>query len=284
LVELLLAGVITAFVLGAVSLCLRQLSDAKGSSRLQLAAYLRADSALSMLRSDLATVLRDRDLFWTRVLLTDTAVQTPLGLVDRDEVVVFNSRLRPVHDLDFAGDGIEFETQYRIEEDALGPVLWKRRDAVPDEYPLGGGVANPVVGGIVGLSMEAYDGDLWYQEWDSDWDGLPLAVRVTVIASGHSADQDPFDAPLVTLRTVIPIDRVPPPIDESALEDEQEETEETEESPDDGEVPEAGDIGVTGDVPEAGGGGIIPGGTGTPAGSGTSGAGPSTSDHDRGNR
>jgi hypothetical protein len=218
MVELLVAGVITAFVLGAVSMCLSQLTSAKTTSRMNLEAHLRADAALAALRRDIVSVLRDQDLFHTRLLLYDNATRTPLGPVDRDEILVFNTRLRPIRDLDFMGDGMEFETQFRIEEDALGPALWQRRDAVPDEYPQGGGTVTPLVSGLVSLSVEAYDGDQWYPDWDSDFDGLPLAVRVMVIASGYRNGQDVYDAPLAALRTVIPIDRVlPPPQEEPDL-------------------------------------------------------------------
>ncbi len=222
LVELMVAGLITAFVIGAVSVSLSQLGRAKSSSRTLLAAYLRADSALTALRRDIVSVLRDSDLFWTRLLLEDHAVSTPLGPMDRDELLLFSSQLRPIRDLDFIGDGSEFETHYRIDEDEIGPVLWKRRDAVPDEYPRGGGVATPLIAGVVGLALEAYDGDLWYPMWDSDFDGLPLAIRATVVASGCRDGADPFESPLAILRTVIPIDRVPLPQEPPAEDDEDE--------------------------------------------------------------
>jgi hypothetical protein len=263
-VELLVAGVITAFVLGAVSMCLSQLSDAKTRSRMNLEAHLRADASLAVLRRNIVSVLRNADLFYTRVLLFDSATPTPLGHVDRDEILVFNTRLRPIRDLNFMGDGMEFETQFRIETDALGPVLWQRRDAVPDEYPRGGGTITPLVSGIVSLAMEVYDGDQWYQEWDSDYDGLPLAVRVTVIASGHREGQDVFDAPLATLRTVVPIDRVLPPLEET-----EPDLGLTEELPEEGgEVPAEGappidfgpSTGGTGPTERGGGGGGSMGG------------------------
>ncbi len=222
LVEMMVAAMITAFVVGAVSVSLSQLGRAKSSSRTLLSAHLRADSALTAMRRDIASVLRDPDLFWTRLLLEDHTASTPLGPMDRDEILLFSSRMRPVRDLDFIGDGIEFETQYRIDEDDLGPVLWQRRDAVPDEYPRGGGVATPLIAGIVGLALEAYDGDLWYPSWDSDFDGLPLAIRVTVVASGSRDGADPFESPLAILRTVIPIDRVAPPQEPPAQDDEEE--------------------------------------------------------------
>ena len=219
LVELMVAALMTAFVLGAVSMSLSQLSRAKSGSREQLVAHLRADAALNAVRRDVVTVLRDPDLFWTRLLLIDHSIASPLGRMDRDEILLFNVQLRPIRDLDFIGDGVEFEAHLRIEEDPDGIVLWQRRDAVPDEYPRGGGVATPLISGVVGLSMEAYDGDLWYPSWDSDFDGLPLAIRVTVAASGCRDGQDPYASTLALLRTVIPIDRVPPPVEPPAEDD-----------------------------------------------------------------
>jgi len=266
LVELMVAALMTAFVLGAVSMSLSQLSRAKSGAREQLSAHLRADAALNAVRRDVVSVLRDQDLFWTRLLLTDHSISSPYGPMDRDEILVFNTQLRPIRDLDFIGDGAEFEAHLRIEEDPDGIVLWQRRDAVPDEYPRGGGVATPLISGVVSLGMEAYDGDLWYPSWDSDFDGLPLAIRVTVVASGCRDGQDPYGSTLAILRTVIPIDRVPPP-DEPPAEDEQDDADGDgqPDEPGDGEVPG----GIDGDPalpdgtlpPESfpgGGGGIRP--------------------------
>ncbi len=243
LVELMLAGLITTFVLGVVSLSLSQLSRAKTGTKQQLEAYLRADSALTTLRRDLISTLRDRDLYWTRLLLTDAVAATPLGQLERDEILVFNAQLRPIRDLDFIGDGTEFETQYRVSDDALGPALWQRRDAVPDEFPRGGGVATPIAAGILALSLEVYDGEEWFPDWDSDFDGLPWAIRATVLASGHRDGQDPYDAPLAVLRTTIPLDRVPPPAEPPAPEETEEDLPET------GEDGEAGGAGAGGAAP-----------------------------------
>jgi len=222
LIEMMVACVITAFVLSSVAMSLSQLSRAKSTCKERLDAHLRADTAVAALRRDIATIIRTDDLFWTRLLIVDDTVPTALGQMDRDELLVFNHRLRPIRDIDFSGEGLEYETQYRIEEDELGPALWRRRDAVPDEYLLGGGIAAPLVEGIVGLSIEAYDGNEWYHEWDSDYDGLPLAVRLTVIASGHRTGDDVYDAPLAVLGTVIPIVRVLSPADLLELDEEPE--------------------------------------------------------------
>ncbi|TDJ57100.1 MAG: prepilin-type N-terminal cleavage/methylation domain-containing protein, partial [Planctomycetota bacterium] len=70
LVELMVAALMTAFVMSAVTMSLSQLSRAKAGGREQLAAHLRADAALNAVRRDVISVLRDQDLFWTRLLLT----------------------------------------------------------------------------------------------------------------------------------------------------------------------------------------------------------------------
>jgi type II secretion system protein J len=213
LIEVLVAGVVTAFVLGVIATSLAQVSKAKHLGRERFNAHLRADAALNAMRRDIASVIRADDLFFTRLLITDGLVRTEGGPMDRDEIVVFNTRLRPARSLDFRGEGMEYETQYRVAEDEFGPALWQRRDAMMDEFPLGGGVATPLADGVISLLIEAYDGDRWHDQWDSDEQGLPLAVRVTVTASGHGDEADAYASAWATLRTVISIDRVAPPAD-----------------------------------------------------------------------
>jgi len=166
---------------------------------------------LREIRANLISLTRSDDLFDCQFYLTDGVQRTAIGEVDRDEVLFFNTALRPVRDIDYNGEGLEYETQYRVEDDSLGPALWHRRDPVPDQYTFGGGQASPLVEGIVGLSFEAYDGFEWLSEWRSDDQGLPKAVRITLIASGHRMGEDPYeDTSFTTLRTVVPFDRVTP--------------------------------------------------------------------------
>lgn len=227
LAEVILAGLIAVLVLGSVSTSLGQLGRSRSMSRDRFAAHLRADAALSMVRRDLAEIIRADDLFFTRFLLYDDTINTPEGVLPRDEVIFFNTQLMPVREVDhFSGEGVEYEVHYRVEEDELGPVLWQRRDPVPDEFPLGGGVATPTADGIVGLSIEVYDGIEWFDEWDSDIQGLPLAISIEIIASGHPEGGNVYDAPLARLRTIVPVDRVLPPLDvfeaeEAALREEE---------------------------------------------------------------
>ena len=244
-----MAGLIIALLLGTVTMSLHQLGKVKSLSARHLAACLRADAALAALRSEIVSVLRADDLFFSRLQVTDRAGPSALGLLDRDSILLFNTRLRPVREIDYIGEGMSYETQLRIEEDEVGPVLWQRRDPVPDEYPLGGGVATPLVEGIIAVSIEAYDGFQWFEEWDSDTDGLPWALKVMVVASGYLPGTDAYDAPTAVLRTVIPIDRVPPSADQLA----------DEEGEAGGADSEEGGIGGPGDEPGSPDGDTAPG-------------------------
>jgi prepilin-type N-terminal cleavage/methylation domain-containing protein len=133
IVELVIAIAVSAMVIVTVSTALSRISKTRDVARTRLDAVTRANAALDAVRRDLVSVVRDGDLFYSRVLLFDGASFTPYGMMGRDEILVFNNRLRPMRRDDYAGEGGEYESQYRIEEDSSGSVLWLRRDAVPDE-------------------------------------------------------------------------------------------------------------------------------------------------------
>ena len=213
LIELVIAIAVSAVVILTVSSILGRISRTRDVARVRLDAATRAGAALEAVRRDLVSVIRDSDLFQTRVLLLDGVGASAYGLVHRDEILVFNNRLRPMKRDDYAGEGGEYESQYRFEDDAAGSVLWMRRDAVPDENSEGGGLAIPAVEGVIGISIEAYDGEAWYPDWDSDFMGLPWALRIEVTATGYEPGMPASEGgkSLVTLRTQIAIDRIVPP-------------------------------------------------------------------------
>ncbi len=220
-----------------------------------------------MIRADVASVLRSDDLFDTRFKLYDRDISTPLGEMGRDELLLFNTRFRPIRSIDFNGEGSEYETQYRIEQNGDQMTLWQRRDAFPDRYPEAGGMLTPAVEGIISLDFEAYDGDQWYGDWDSDVDGLPYAVRITIIASGARPEQSPYEAVTAQLRTIVAIDRVTPPADLFRLTPEEMEELDARELIDpsaagSGEVDQADDAEGTGSGVPASGSGFPRGGQG----------------------
>jgi type II secretion system protein J len=256
LIELVLAGVISALVLLTVVSTLSQVGRARAISRVRLQAFLRADAALNSVRRDLAAILRDSDLFNTRVMLYDgskTVRRDGRMDLDRDEILIFNTRLEPLGAIDYNGEGGEYETQYRIDEDQFGTALWQRRDPVPDDIPAGGGIVTPIAEGVVGLRIEAYDGQEWFDAWDSDVDGLPWGFRISVSTSGNNDGSiDADGGGIVTLQTHVSVDRIIPPYYEPEEEEEEEVVEE--------ELPDAAGAGG------GGGGGGIGGGRGGPEG------------------
>lgn len=212
-VELIVALVIAGIVATAITGSLSQLGRAREVARLRMTASRRATDALELIRRDVQSTLRTDDLFLTRFRLAAESVSSPVGELDRDQMLLFNERLRSIRPLSYSGEGQEYETQYRVEVDGDGTTLWRRRDPVPDRHEDAGGLAEPVGEGVVGVRFEAYDGASWRQDWDSDVDGLPRSVRATVTASGARVGEETLEdaRTLVTLQTEIPIDRAPAP-------------------------------------------------------------------------
>jgi len=218
LAELLIAGTIAVVIAAVITSSLAQFGRAREVCKLRMDAHVRAIGALETVRKELQATLRSDDLFHCRVLIVDdhtaTVADAPGLEVDRDELLVYNTRLRTVRETEYNGDGQEFETHLRIEDDDLGSALWMRADSQPDQYERGGGDAVPLMDGVVSLRFEAYDGSAWRDDWDSDVDGLPWALRVTVRALGNEpgAPIDPSVRDLVTVQTVVPLDRATPPL------------------------------------------------------------------------
>ena len=221
LVELIIAGIIAVIVVGTLGTSLSQLARARASSKVRLNAHLRANTALEKIRRELQQVIRSDNLIDTRILLTGDSVNSPIGDLSRNDVLIYSTKLSPVRNKTYEGDGIEHEVQLRVTDDESGSALWMRSDSVPDDNEGGGGKAAPMMDGIIGLYIEASDGTDWYDSWDSDIYGLPVALRVTVSSAGDAQGADFFadSRELMSLRTIVPIDRVPPPYEEPPAED-----------------------------------------------------------------
>lgn len=206
LVELIVAGVIIAGITAAVASSLSMALRAQRMSETRQEALMRADAAALRIARDVKNLVRDGDLFYARVAIVDREVDGR----DRDEMLVYSRSMEMVRPLGVGGEGGEFEVQYRLVEgagdrDRAGGVLLRRVDPVPDEVAGGGGVVFPVVEGVLSLSIEAFDGASWQREWDSDLEGYPLAVRVTVSASSDDGSVVEF------ARRTVSVPRTPRP-------------------------------------------------------------------------
>ena len=216
LIELIVAGIIAALLTMATTFTVSRAAEARTVARGRQQAQVRSGAAAARISREAADILRDVDPAAVMVHIRnhDTSDFEGRRYPD-DELLLFSHSLRRARpDSDFP-EGDEYETQFRIiREDGLPPVLWERRDPVIDEVVDGGGVAMPVAGHILGLDVKAYDGGDWYNTWDSDTLGLPLGLRIEVIAESDDGRA------VVRRRVVVSFDRTPLPVSVSgALEE-----------------------------------------------------------------
>ncbi len=206
LVELIVAGVIIAGITAAVASSLSMALRAQRMSATRQEALMRADAAALRIARDVKNLVRDGDLFYARVAIVDREVDGRA----RDEMLVYSRSMEMVRPLGDGAEGGEFEVQYRLVDgregrDRAGGVLLRRVDPVPDEVAGGGGVVFPVVEGVLSVSIEAFDGAAWQREWDSDLEGYPYAVRITVSAASDDGSVVEF------ARRTVSVARTPRP-------------------------------------------------------------------------
>ena len=170
LVELLVATVIAAFVVGATYAGLSQVIRGRESVSARQEAFSRASLAADLIARDLESSLRDADLIAAKF----TIVQGGTSTEPRDEIFLFSFHPVPLRPWTEQAEGGEREAHYRIASSGLGTnagpatSLWRRLDPVPDETPDGGGLAIPIIDGVLTLELAALDSESWYDEWDSD--------------------------------------------------------------------------------------------------------------------
>jgi len=204
LVELIVAAVIAALVAGSAVGAVSQMLKLKSKSAARQQAYERADVAAARIALDLCNIVRHHNLQFARVTVSDGGA----GDTAHDGLLLLTRSSRQVRNEEDGVEGGEYEVQYRV-----GPMggqdnaqaLWRRCDPAHDPYQDAGGVAAPVVRGVKSLSIRAYDGNEWFDSWDSDSDGYPHAVQVVV-----TVDSDDGLATAVARRTIA-MDRTPTP-------------------------------------------------------------------------
>ncbi len=218
LIELVVAIVLIAGVAGATTFSLAQSLRALDGSRASREAMDRAQSAAESVARQVERCVRDGDLYFARVLLTDReGVSGPA-----DELLVFINDERPIRPWENTAEACDREVQFRLsaqiapgvvaqdeslrpDPDEPGQVLWRRTDLALDDQPAGGGVIEPVARGVIAMSITAFDGNRWSAAWDSDRDGIPYAIEVSVIAT------DEKDTKRAVARRTVAIDRAPLP-------------------------------------------------------------------------
>ncbi len=202
IVELVVALLVGVIVAGATTTALTQFSRGKARATARREAFARAEAAASLIASDIIEAARDQDPTFTRLAIADGG---EFGQDASDSILILARSMRVQARDPGLPSGGEGEVQYRLDTTAQGLALWRRTDAPADEFLDAGGVARPVVPGVVELSIEADDGTQWVPSWESDADGVPYAVRITVVATS-----DDKTAQSKARRTVA-LDRTPAP-------------------------------------------------------------------------
>jgi len=209
LVELIAAAAVAAILASAAVGVLSRLLRAREVTAARAQAVERSSLAAERIASDVLHVSRDRDLVMTKLTVVDGG--TPRA--PRDELLVLTRTLQRVRPAEEGPEGGEVEAQYRVAE-SISPEtassLWRRADPGFDRALDAGGVATPIVPGVVSLQIEAYDGADWFADWESDSYGLPHALRITVVA--ESDRQGRRAGSRSTARRVVAIDRAPLPL------------------------------------------------------------------------
>ena len=215
LIELIVALALGAVAAATVTLVLSNATRSRDAIRGRVEAFSRAQAAANAIATDLTNLVRDSDLYFARVVIEsgEGSAQLPLSNstsgnlgAERDELLMLSIITTPSRNTDEQPESDEAEVQYRVVDGSSpspSPRLWRRVDAGPDDVHEGGGVSSPIVEGVVSLSVQASDGEGWYDDWDSDFDGMPHMVRIVVTATSASGGY------LKTVRRVIAVDRPP---------------------------------------------------------------------------
>jgi type II secretion system protein J len=261
LVEVLVATIIVGMIAASVAIVISRTFKTRRLAEGRTEASARAKAAAGMIARDAQNAFRDNDLVQTRLqVIAGSAGQ------HRDQLLLLARTDHTVRFSDEQNESEIHEVQYRIADDApdasrpgaVGTSLWKREDPIPDEYLDAGGVASPVVPGVTELTVEAYDGETWTNDWDSDTLGFPMAIRITVKVMVSADDEPTPRGAVVSARQVVAFDRTPFPATFAP-------------APDPAALATAGASGAgagaaTGGSTGAGGGGSDFGGGGMPAG------------------
>lgn len=205
LVELIVAVIVGTVVAGATTTAVMTLVRGKTRAIARHEAHRRAETAVSRIAADVLTAIRDKDLAVCRVMVMDSG--QGVGGVESDGLLLFSRSLAPVRGSEGVAEGADREVQYKLMAEGsglnVGAALWRRVQPGVDDYSNAGGLATPVVDGIVSLRIRAADSAVWYDTWDSDSSGLPHAVSVTAV--GVSDD----GTVRAVARRVVAVDRVP---------------------------------------------------------------------------
>ena len=187
LIELIMAGTLTAMVLGgafaSLSVVLQAYKAQSGKTNSADVARLIFDR----MRTDLSSTFISPHKAVTRFVGMDQQE----GEFATDSLTFISTINHPIET--GGGTSDQVEVQYYIDLDDSTPERWliRRFDNTPDNDPFSGGVLALLGPQVCALDFQYFDGTIWWPSWDAV-DQIPVAVYVKI---GIFEPQQPGDTP-----------------------------------------------------------------------------------------
>lgn len=202
LVELILAGSITAMVVVAAVTSLVVAMRSHAARRDVTAVYESAGAALQMIRRDLLSVFLAPVDNRTRFVGLDME-ESGLPI---DQLIFMSTGNNPAESM--GGESDLMEVHYYIDSDDSTEERWlqRRTDATPDDDPFTGGTVSLLGPHVVALDFQYYDGLEWWEDWDSK-DAIPVCVSVGIAVRDERKAKPEEEARTFTTMVWMPVYR-----------------------------------------------------------------------------
>ena len=198
LIEVMISTALMALILVSAYLCLNAGFAAQKLIEPRAEIIQNARVALALMAADLraACPLSKSDDF--------LGMTRTLGDIEADNLDFATHNYTPRHPRE--GDFCQ-ESFYLDKDVETGQFsLWRRRNPTIALDPLAGGRKEEIATGVVGLKLEYFDGEDWYDSWgevksggkdqnsareQKNLSGMPEAVRITLLMDSNPKKQNP---------------------------------------------------------------------------------------------
>ena len=191
LIELMVAGMIAALIIGAAWSITGQVASARQRLDLRSAHFAAADAALHAVESALRQTFRnpnpEASPAITFVGLDDVYDGRPADRLRfwrvSDERVRDGYPESDVHEVEFYLEPIDDESPY--------PALLRRTDPTRNELPDEGGVVELIAENVIAMDLTYFDGEVWTDDWPDYLETWPQIVRLRLsVAFDLEVDPD----------------------------------------------------------------------------------------------
>jgi len=201
LIEVMISSALMALILVSAYLCLGAGFSAQKMIGPRAEIFQNARVALALMSADLRAAC---PLSKTNDFLGMTRT---IGDIEADNVDFATHNYTPCHARE--GDFCQESFYLDLDRETGQISLWRRRNPTIALDDLSGGRKEEIARGVVGLKLEYFDGDDWYDSWgdvktagreqtsreQNNLSGLPEAVRITLLLDSNPTKKNPEAAP-----------------------------------------------------------------------------------------